>query len=95
MQLEISVLAQKEMDLIFRYGLNHFGEAQARACSAELFDLFDLILENPRMARVRPEYRRQVRMFVFESHMVFYRILRNKVRVLRVLHGKQTWPKHF
>lgn len=95
MQLEISIRARKEIDLLMRYGLANIGEMQARIYTNELFDLFDLIIQNPRMAQVRPEYRRQVRMIAFQSHLVFYRVVRNKIRILRVLHGRQNWPKHF
>ena len=94
MQLDISAQAGRDIDEIFIYGLNHFGETVARSYYNDLFDLFELILATPQMARQRTGLKYKCRMVVFQSHVVFYRTVRRNVRILRVLHGKQNWRDH-
>ena len=54
-----------------------------------LLDLLDLIAANPRMAKLRAEFDKPTRLQRYKSHMIFYRIEDEFVRVMRVLHGQQ------
>ena len=94
MQLEISDRAQTDIDLIFLYGLDNFGRAQANLYMKALFDLFDLLPINPRMGIQRLEFKRNMRSIAFKSHVIFYRIGRGRIYIVRVLHGRQNWIDH-
>jgi toxin ParE1/3/4 len=93
MRLEVSARAQKDIDQVFQYGLEDFSEAQARTYSRELLDLLDLILATPKMGFERNEFKRPLRTMAFYNHLVIYRIGRGKLRILRILDGKQNWKK--
>jgi toxin ParE1/3/4 len=92
MLLKISARAVRDIDAIVVYGEEKFGAAVTYY--KDLFDLFDLVLANPLMARERQELRFKSRMIVFRSHVVFYKTDNRFVSILRVLHGRQDWPKH-
>jgi toxin ParE1/3/4 len=94
MQLDISAKAHRDIDIIFLYGIENFGRAQARSYMSALLDLFELILVNPRMGIERTEFRRKPRSINFKSHIVFYRVGRSKIRIIRVLHGRQNWADY-
>ncbi len=94
MRLEISARAARDIDAIVVYGEEKFGVNVARSYYKDLFDLFGLIVANPLMARERLELRFRSRVMVFRSHVVFYRTDEKRVRILRVLHGRQDRPKN-
>ncbi len=94
MRLEVSARAARDIDGIFIYGLKHFGLTVARTYYQGLFDLFDVIAATPLMARERPELKFKSRVVKFRSHVVFYRTDEKRVRIVRVLHGRQDWAKH-
>jgi toxin ParE1/3/4 len=94
MRLEISARAARDIESIVLYGEERFGATVARSYYMDLYDLFEIILANPLMARERLELRFKSRVVVFRSHVVFYRADGRCVRILRVLHGRQDWPNH-
>ena len=95
MRLEISARAINDIDLLFICGIENFGEKQSREYKDELLDLLDLIALQPKMGIARLGRKKALRTMFFHNHIVFYRIGRGKVRVLRILHGKQNWLDHF
>ena len=92
MRLEITARAKKDIDLIFIYGIENFGEPQALAYSNELLDLFDLIVLQPKMGSEKLGFKKPLRTMIFHNHLVFYRLGRGTVKILRIIHGKQNWP---
>jgi toxin ParE1/3/4 len=55
---------------------------------AAIIDRFELLAEQPRMGRLRPEFGEGVRSFTVENYVVYYRHEGN-VLVARVLHGRR------
>ncbi|MBL8556531.1 MAG: type II toxin-antitoxin system RelE/ParE family toxin [Phenylobacterium sp.] len=68
-----------------------FGEAQADRYLADLYDAFDLLAANPRIARDRTEFRRPVRVHPFKAHVIVYRADGDDVLILRLRHGREDW----
>ena len=54
---------------------------------AEMHDTMVLLAANPEMGRLRPEFPRQLHSFPVGNYMIFYRVLKSSVRVIRVLNG--------
>jgi toxin ParE1/3/4 len=94
MRLDIAVRARNDIDLIFIYGIENFGERQAKEYKDELLDLLDLILLQPKMGVAKQGYKSPIRAVLFHNHIVFYRLGRGTIKILRILHGKQNWPDH-
>ena len=53
-----------------------------------IFDRFELLVEQPRMGRNRPEFGDGVRSFVVESYVIYYRYDEDLL-IARVLHGRR------
>ncbi len=50
-------------------------------------NLFELMNENPKMGRLRPELQEGLRSFPESNYIVFYRIWAGRVTIARVLHS--------
>ena len=86
---------QAEIDLveIAQAGIRLFGENQAARYHDELFDLFDLIAANPRIAPERSEIYPPVQIHPFKAHLVVYVVEgAGDVLIIRVRHGHENWP---
>ncbi len=53
-----------------------------------IFDRFELLTEQPRMGRNRPEFGEGVRSFVVASYLIYYRH-DGDILIARVLHGRR------
>lgn len=92
MRFSLSVEAEEDIIEIAEQGVRTFGSVQARRYHDELFAVFDLIAENPRIAREREEISPPVRIHPFKAHLVVYRIEENgAILVVRIRHGHEDW----
>jgi plasmid stabilization system protein ParE len=53
-----------------------------------IVERFELLAEQPRMGRLRPEFGEAIRSFTVENHVIYYRHDRD-VLIARVLHGRR------
>ena len=84
----LTVEAEFDIERIAYFGIDRFGELQARDYNALLFRQFARIasapLRYPSAADIRPGYRRSV----VGAHSIYFRILEGEVEIVRVL-GRQ------
>lgn len=92
---KLSSDADHDMNDIFDYSIEEFGRKQAFDYAAKLHALFLKLTEQPEIGRRRNEIKIGLRSIPVGEHIVFYRILKNKIRILRVLHGRKDVPRHF
>ncbi len=52
-------------------------------------DLFGKLVSSPELGKEREEIRKGLRSLLKEKHVVFYRILGNRIRIVRILHGSR------
>ena len=52
-----------------------------------LIDLFEMLAENPRIGRDRPELNEGLRSFPVGNYLIFYRVWAGEVAIARVIHG--------
>lgn len=76
---------------IYAEGVVDYGVVQADLYHDQLFDLFDLLAENPQMARERPELVPPVRAHPYKSHVVIYKTEAPDILIIRVRHGSEDW----
>ena len=88
--------AQADIDIISIYvqGARDFGAAQAEKYHAGLVRCFDLLSDNPLLARERSEFSPPVRLYFYEAHVIVYMQEGNDILIVRVLHGRQDWERH-
>ncbi|GJE77642.1 type II toxin-antitoxin system RelE/ParE family toxin [Methylorubrum suomiense] len=64
--------ADRDIAGLYADGEAQFGTPQAERYQDGLFDLFDLLADNPRLARERPEFTPPVRIHPYGAHLVVY-----------------------
>jgi toxin ParE1/3/4 len=92
---KISLDADIDLEDIYDYTFDNFGEKQAIKYLLELETLFSLLVENPLIGKVRSEIKVGLFSFPKDSHIIFYRIMTGNIRIVRVLHGSKDLPKLF
>lgn len=86
---ELSQEADKDLEDIFDYTVEKFGLDQAIAYVNSFDAIFDSLSSNPQLGRERNEIRPELRSIVKESHIIFYRIMKNSIRIIRILHASR------
>lgn len=93
MQIELSIEADFDLQEIFEYSYNNFGEQIATQYVSSFDECFNSISLNPNIGRNRDEIRIGLRSLPKGAHIVFYRIIKNStIRVVRILHSARDVP---
>ena len=90
---ELSAEADNDLEEIFDYTDHEFGIDQAIKYLSAFDDTFEQLLKNPQIGRERKEIRDGLRSTIKYMHVVFYRILEDRIRIVRILHGSRDLPK--
>ncbi len=81
--------AEEDLITIAERGIELFGERQARIYHDALYDVFEVISANPKMARERIELSPPVRIHPFKAHMIIYQIEDDTILIIRIRHGRE------
>jgi toxin ParE1/3/4 len=84
-----------EQDVVNTYiqGAAAFGIDQAERYHAGLVATFELLADNPRLAREREEFQPPVRLHPYGAHMIVYVIETGGILIVRLLHDRQDWER--
>ena len=83
----LSEETEKDIDEIFDFGEDKFGNAEAIIYLIGLEEHFEALTKNPYIGKKRNEIKKGLFSLPYVSHVIFYRILGNHVRIVRVLYG--------
>jgi toxin ParE1/3/4 len=89
---ELTELAENDVSAIYDYTVSKYSKDKAARYLIGLDELFSNIIENPYIGKERSDVRAELRSFVYEKHVVFYRILSDRIRIIRVLHASCDMP---
>jgi len=64
-------------------------ESAADSCVLRVDTVVELIPANPRIGSIAEHLKSDVRFFVVELYVIYYRVQKSTVRILRLLHGSQ------
>ncbi len=92
---ELSLEADQDLEEIFDYTYVEFGVDQALKYVSSFDDVFQSIVQNPEIGRERNEIRENLRSISKEKHLIFYRVLDDRIRIVRILHGSKDLLKQF
>ena len=78
-------------DLVARrlYGANEWSPEQADKHLFEIESICDRLLDDPELGRPRNELIVGVRSIVIMPHVVFYRVSKTEIEIVRVLHHRK------
>lgn len=91
----LSDIAELDISDIYDYTLTKHGVAQAATYLSGLDRFLETLVEQPTMGKARPEIREGLQSFQYEHHVVFYRLLDDHIRIVRILHSSRDIPRHF
>ncbi len=83
----LSEEAGNDINDIFEFGEYKFGSAQAINYLIGLENHFEQLSKNPAIGRERNDIKKALYSLPYISHIIFYGILKDKVRIVRVLYG--------
>ena len=88
MPYRLSALAERDLQTIWSYVAEDASPTTADRLIDAIIERFDLLAEQPRMGRLRPEFGAGVRSFTVENHVIYYRHDEDAL-IARVLHGRR------
>lgn len=91
----LSEIADKDLEEIFDYTFDEFGFSQAEKYLLEIEEIFQNLIINPELGKKRDEIKEGLYSFPKDNHIIFYRILKDHIQIVRVLHGSKDIPKYF
>jgi toxin ParE1/3/4 len=89
MLYELSPEADQDLEEIFDYTEREFGFDQAIEYLSGFDGILAKLLHNPELGKEREEIREGLRSLLKEKHAIFYRILGNRIRIVRILHASR------
>jgi toxin ParE1/3/4 len=88
MRYRLSELAEQDLVEAWLYVAADASVESADRLLEAIGQRFDLLAEHPRMGRRRPEFGPDVRSFVVEKHVIYYRA-EKELLIARVFHGSR------
>lgn len=92
--IELSEAAARDIEDILDQSLADFGPLKAEKYYESLKHCLELLSEHPGMGTTAENVRAGYRRFTHESHVVFYRVSRRGILVVRVLHKRMDVSRH-
>ena len=89
----LSQKAKDDIADIWEYTYETWSEKQADKYFLLLHKGFDLIATNPKIGLIKQEIDDSLYEFTIHKHMVFYRILSDGIRIVRVFHERMDFTK--
>lgn len=91
MTYRLSLLAEADLENVYREGIAQFGPNQASDYLIGLEGALETLVKFPRVNRERSTREGPVRVQRFNAHVVFYQILESEIFILRIRHGREDW----
>jgi len=90
----LSHKTEEDIEDIYNYGIYRFGKDQALGYLIALQSYLQILVKNPEVGKQRDEIKKGLYSFPYESHIIFYRIFKNHIRTVRILHGSRDLKKY-
>lgn len=91
--VKLTPKAGDDLEAIWQYGQQHFGEARADTYIEHLSEIFQ-ILSNNKIGTSRPELGESIYALPFEQHMIYFLQTENEIIVIRILSQHQDAGRH-
>lgn len=90
----LSQAADGDINDIYLYSYEQFGEAKADACLLSLDETLKRLAVSPRLGKPIDYLRTGYRRYEHVSHSVFYKSVESGILIVRVLHNHMDAAKH-
>ena len=92
---ELSSEADNDLEDIFNYTNYKFGLQQAIKYLTDIDAVLHKLVLQPNLGRERSEIKKDLFSIVEQEHVIFYRIKKSHIRIVRVLHGSKDLIRYF
>jgi toxin ParE1/3/4 len=91
----LSFRAQSDLQEIWDYTDDNWGRAQAKAYLKSIEAAMERVASNPKLGKACEEIRSGYARYPVGSHILFYSITAGQVTVIRILHQRMDFVRHF
>lgn len=85
---KLSKAAERDLEQLYRYTVTQFSLVQANSYLEELERALILLAEFPAMGRSAEMVRPNLRSYINQSHIIYYRIREKDILIVRILHQR-------
>jgi toxin ParE1/3/4 len=96
LQVRISKEFNLDLDDVYQYGVDTFGINQAERYENGIWQLIESLSYSYRLfpeCRYLPTKSKRYRWIILDSHHIIYRISKDEVQVLRIIHSQRSISK--
>ncbi len=93
-QLHITPAATADLESIWSFTFDRWGETQADLYFDHLIARMEQLPATPLLGQPRDEIRQGYRSLQVKQHVVYYRLIDEKIEVVRVLHERMVPANH-
>lgn len=83
--------ALADLDLVWDYTVQTWSTQQAETYIRGLAEALEAIARYPEIARERKEITPPIRLYAYQSHLIIYRIEKEFVAIIRIVHASRHW----
>ena len=94
LEYRLNKRALVDLDKIAEYSYENFGLQRGDAYSESLFAAFRGLVEFPEKGTSINHIKRNTRRLMYESHVIYYRVSKNRITIMRILHQNQDPLRH-
>ncbi len=90
----LSPRARADLDEIWNYTVERWGADQAETYVRSIQSAIEMLAADPRRGQPIPAVRPGYWKYPTGSHVIFFRIIRDGIDVVRILHGRMDFGRH-
>lgn len=94
MKLIVTILARRDLNGISRFTLDNWGRSQLDVYLSGLLDRLDEVALNRGLGRNIAKIPQQYLRVKYRSHFIFFRVVGDEVRIIRILHQRMDAARH-
>jgi len=94
-ELVIPPIAISDLEKIVQFGRSNWGDLKAHQYIEHLKNQFQQLTIHPKLGILRDEILPGIRSLGVDSHVIFYRIKKKQIEIIRILHGRQEPKTNF
>ncbi|WP_200796916.1 type II toxin-antitoxin system RelE/ParE family toxin [Vibrio quintilis] len=89
MKLLLAPVAQSDLKHIWQFGVDNWGVTKSNQYIDAIKSAFLTLMKQPSIGLERPGLLQDLRSHSVKSHTIFYRVLTDRVEIIRILHNRQ------
>ncbi len=93
-RIVLSPRAQSDLDEIWNYTAARWNDDQGERYIRDIWQAVEAVAGDPRKGRVCDEIRLGYRKHPVGSHVIFYRVSKDAIVVIRILHQRMDFERH-